>query len=85
MAAFFYLLVSEEARQRTYVGWTLDVARRLSQHNSGKGARFTRGRRWRLVHVEAFETPPDAMRREVALKRDRRARRELAQRGATGL
>ena len=31
---------------RTYVGWTSDLDRRLLQHNSGTGARSTRGRAW---------------------------------------
>ena len=35
-------------RHLTYVGWTDDVARRLAQHNAGKGARSTRGRVWVL-------------------------------------
>ena len=56
---------------RTYVGWTNDVARRLRQHNSGRGARSTRGRQWLLLHVEAFPTRAEAMSREQRLKRDR--------------
>lgn len=67
---------------RTYVGWTTDVDRRLTQHNSGTGARSTRGRAWTLIHVETYATRRDAMSREWHLKRDRRFRKVLAQRAS---
>ena len=62
----------------TYVGWTHDVARRLAQHNAGKGARFTRGRTWVLLHWEACADRRAAMSREWHLKRDRAFRKKLA-------
>jgi putative endonuclease len=62
----------------TYVGWTLDPDRRLAEHNSGAGAKSTRGRVWAIIHIETFDTRRDAMRREWYLKRDRRFRRQLA-------
>jgi putative endonuclease len=61
----------------TYVGWTQDVARRVTQHNAGKGARFTRGRAWVLLHQERCASRQDAMRREWHLKRDRAFRKRL--------
>ena len=61
----------------TYVGWTHDVARRLAQHNAGKGARFTRGRVWVLLHSEACESRRHAMSREWHVKRDRAFRKLL--------
>lgn len=63
---------------RTYVGWTYDVDRRLLQHNSGIGARSTRGRAWTLLYIELHTTRRDAMSREWHLKRDRRFRRQFA-------
>lgn len=66
-------------RHLTYVGWTTDVARRLTLHNAGKGARSTRGRAWVLLHAERFTSKRAAMRREWYLKRDRKFRRTLAQ------
>ena len=61
----------------SYVGWTLDIERRLAQHNGGTGARTTRGRVWSLLHSESFETREDAMSREWHLKRDRKFRKDL--------
>jgi len=62
----------------TYVGWTHDVPRRLAQHNAGKGARFTRGRVWVLLHSERCASRRHAMSREWHVKRDRALRRRLA-------
>jgi len=78
MDCFVYVLGSVgKARIITYVGWTLDVERRLAQHNAGTGARSTRGRQWTLLHVERYPTREEAMRREWHLKRDRAFRRHL--------
>lgn len=87
--AFVYVLGSPAVAQgmgsgtgyRTYVGWTLDIDRRLAQHNAGglKGAKSTRGRIWAVIYAERLPTRSDAMRREWSLKRDRGLRRRLAQ------
>ena len=71
MAAFVYVLLSKTKPKRTYVGWTLDLERRVAQHNGGSGAKFTRGGKWLLIYAERHRTRNGAMRREVFLKRDR--------------
>jgi len=79
MGAYVYVLGTRtKTRQLTYVGWTSDVARRLAQHNSGKGARTTRGRVWVLLHSERCKSKRAAMSREWHLKRDRAFRKKLA-------
>lgn len=77
MAAFVYVLLSRTEPRRTYVGWTLDLDRRLAQHNDGGGAKTTRGAMWGLVYAERYRTRNAAMRREVFLKRDRAFRKSL--------
>ena len=78
MPCFVYVLGAVTgARPLTYVGWTTDVARRLDEHNAGTGARFTRGRRWVLLHSEKCAGKRAAMSREWHLKRDRALRRRL--------
>ena len=62
---------------RTYVGWTLDLERRLAQHNSGAGARSTRGRDWLLLYAESCATRGEAMSREWHLKRAKKFRQAL--------
>jgi putative endonuclease len=79
MDCFVYVLgTATRNGPLTYVGWTHDVARRLAQHNAGKGARFTRGRPWVLLHSERCSSRRHAMSREWHLKRDRAMRRKLA-------
>jgi putative endonuclease len=78
VTCFVYVIGSMTPRgYRTYVGWTLDLDRRLHQHNAGIGAKSTRGRCWQLIYAEKLPTRIDAMRREWHLKRDRRLRRQL--------
>jgi len=61
-----------------YTGVAKDVEARLARHNAGVGARFTRGRGpWRVAHVEGPLGRGDALRRERALKRDRRFKAAL--------
>lgn len=79
MTGFVYVLGSQTScGYRTYVGWTLDLDRRLAEHNSGTGAKSTRGNAWSLLYAEHLPTRIEAMRREWHLKRDRRLRRQLA-------
>lgn len=78
-AGFVYVLGSAlGADRRTYVGWTVDIDARLQMHNSGLGARSTRGRTWVLLYAERYDTRREAMSREWFLKRDRRFRAALA-------
>lgn len=75
---YAYLLVTcDDGAQKSYVGWTHDLEARLVAHNSGKGAKATRGRQWRLVHSECFKTRGEAMHREALLKRNRKERKSL--------
>ncbi len=75
---FVYLLQSCDAGPaKSYVGWTTDLQQRLAAHNSGKGAKSTRGRQWRLVHSEAFKTRGAAMAREYELKKSKTERLHL--------
>ena len=75
---FVYVLGSTRSgAPRSYVGWTTDLDARLNAHNSGRGAKSTRGRTWTLLYAEKFQTRPQAMSREWHLKRDRKLRKAL--------
>lgn len=79
MLAFVYVLGSVRGEdRRTYVGWCVDLDQRIAAHNSGRGARSTRGRAWVLLYAERYATRREAMSREVFLKRDRHFRTALA-------
>ncbi len=64
---FFYVL---ECKDTTlYAGYTNDVDRRVSVHNAGKGAKYTKARiPVTCIYFEAFETKQEAMRAEYAFK-----------------
>ena len=78
--SYVYVLGSDgPGGPRSYVGWTIDLERRLARHNAGTGARSTRGRAWRILYVERLTSRGEAMRREWRLKRDRSFRKRLVQ------
>lgn len=60
-----------------YSGYTTDIYRRLEEHSSGKGAKYTAGRRpVKLVYYEVFLSKSEAMKREASLKRLTRIKKE---------
>ncbi|MEI8397345.1 MAG: GIY-YIG nuclease family protein [Rhodospirillaceae bacterium] len=67
----------------TYTGIAIDVEARLVKHNSGAGAKFTKGRGpWCVIHIEGPLSHGDALRREIAIKIDRVFKAELRGRDA---
>ncbi len=81
MAAFVYVLMTRNpgGRTITYVGWTLDLDRRLAEHNGlgTRGAKSTRARNWALIYAEKHRTRKGAMKREFKLKHDKSFRARL--------
>lgn len=69
-----------------YTGITTDVERRLKQHNSGAGSKFTRSRRpVILVHREEAKSRSEALRREHFIKTmSRREKESLLSPGSSG-
>jgi putative endonuclease len=61
----------------TYVGWTNNLKKRIQLHNSGKGAKFTRGRKWILIFKKKLVSKKKAMQFEYKLKKDRKARKVI--------
>lgn len=71
MAAFVYMLRCKDGS--LYTGWTNDLEHRLAMHNSGRGAKYTRGRGpLELVYSEELPDKEAALRRECAKKKLRR-------------
>ena len=67
---FVYLLISNDKHKHTYVGYTKDLNNRLKLHNSGKGAKFTKGRSWRIIYFRRFNSKSEALKNEYKLKKD---------------
>lgn len=60
-----------------YTGYTNDLSRRLKMHESGKGAKYTRGRGpFEVVYKEYFPTKEQAMKREYEIKQLTRFEKE---------
>lgn len=60
-----------------YTGYTTDIKNRINNHNSGKGAKYTKGRRpVELVYFETFESKSEALKREIAIKKLPRSKKE---------
>src|ERR1051326_4483971 len=78
MSAVHHVYMVRCADGSLYTGYARDPARRVATHNSGRGARYTSGRRpVRLVYSESFDAVGDALRRENELKRWPRRKKEL--------
>ena len=65
------MLKSNSKKPITYVGYTKDLKKRIKLHNSGKGAKFTRGRTWILIYKEIFKSKSKAISREYYIKNNR--------------
>ena len=75
MSYFVYVLKNKKkTRLTTYVGYTNNLKKRLNLHNNGKGAKFTRGRSWKIIYTEKFSTKEEAMSREYYIKKDKKLR-----------
>ena len=71
-----YCYIVECADGTYYTGWTVNPEKRLAVHNKGKGARYTRTRcPVKLVYVEELPDRKTAMKREIAIKRMERERK----------
>ncbi len=62
---------------KTYVGYTLNLKNRLQKHNSGKGAKSTKGHKWRVIYKKKFKTKSEAMSFEYFLKKKRNLRNKI--------
>ena len=71
------MLKSRSIKPVTYVGYTNNLKKRINLHNIGKGAKFTRGRKWILIYKEKFKSKREAISREYYIKSNRSVRNKL--------
>ena len=62
---------------KTYVGYTNNLNKRLEKHNSNLGAKSTRGYKWEFVYKKRFYSKSKALSFEYKLKQDRKERLRL--------
>ena len=78
MKHFVYLLVSlHKKRIISYVGYTNNIKKRLKLHNTSKGAKFTRGRKWEIIYKKSYNTKSEAMQNEYLLKKNKSKRKNI--------
>jgi len=77
MSYYVYMLKSLDRKIVTYVGYTSDIKKRIKLHNLGKGAKFTRGRKWKLIYKEKFNSKKEAISREYYIKKNRLFRNKI--------
>ena len=77
MNYFVYMLKSLGKQSVTYVGYTNDLKKRINLHNSNRGAKFTRGRKWKLIYKEKINSKKEAISREYYIKKNRTFRNKI--------
>ena len=71
------MLISLSRKPVTYVGYTNNLKRRITLHNMSKGAKFTRGRKWKLIYKEKHSSKKEAISREYYIKNNRTLRNKI--------
>ena len=78
MFYYVYLIISKDKNKTiSYVGYTNNINKRIKLHNNGKGAKFTKGRKWKLIYSKKFLSKSVAMREEYKLKKNYKLRKEI--------
>ena len=78
MSYYVYLIKAINSKHiKSYVGYTNNISKRLEKHNTGKGAKSTKGFKWKLIYKKKFISKSKAMSYEYKLKKDRKARNEI--------
>ena len=78
MTFYVYLIVAEINRKYvSYVGYTNNLKKRLKLHNSSKGAKFTRGKKWKMIYFKSYKSKKIAMSEEYKLKKNYSLRKKI--------
>ena len=77
MNYFVYMLKSLGKKSVTYVGYTIDLKKRINLHNNNKWAKFSRGRQWKLIYKEKLNSKKEAISREYYIKKNRVLRNKI--------
>jgi putative endonuclease len=78
MDYFVYMIISKHRNKWiSYVGYTNNIIKRISLHNSSKGAKFTKGKHWKLIYSKKYDNKVNAMKNEYILKKDYKLRNKI--------
>ena len=76
---YFVYIIATRVKNKTisYVGYTSNLYKRLNDHNTGKGAKFTRGKKWKIIFKKQYKTKVRAMQEEYKLKKNHLLRSKI--------
>ena len=76
---YYVYLIATKINKKiiSYVGYTNNIKKRLKLHNSSKGAKFTRGRKWKLLYKDIYKSKSLAMKNEYLLKKNYKLRNKI--------
>ena len=78
MTFYVYLIVTKINKKNfSYVGYTNNLKNRLKLHNSSKGAKFTRGKKWKMIYFKTYKSKKIAMSEEYKLKKNYTLRKKI--------
>ena len=78
------LVTKRKERIISYVGYTNNLSKRLNLHNQSKGAKFTRGSKWKIVYKEIYKDKSKALKAEHKLKKNYLLRKKIKQKHLNG-
>ena len=64
-------------RYISYVGYTNNLENRVKLHNSSKGAKFTKGKQWKIIYSKKYSNKSTAMKNEYKLKNNSKLRNKI--------
>ena len=75
---FVYLIITiNNDKIISYVGYTNNLDNRILLHNTSKGAKFTRGRSWKMIYFKKYKNKNIALKEEYKLKKDYKLRNKI--------
>ena len=78
MVYYVYLIKTLDGfLDKSYVGYTNNIKKRLNKHNSNLGAKSTRGYKWEIIYKKRFYSKNKALSFEYKLKKDRNERLKI--------
>ena len=78
MFHYVYMLISLNTKKHiTYVGYSFNPKKRLIMHNKSKGAKFTRGKKWKIIFKKKLLNKNDALKFEYLLKKNVKLRKKI--------
>ena len=80
MKYYVYLIITTQTINKkglSYVGFTNNIKKRLFLHNNSKGAKFTKGRYWKLAYTKRYESKNIALKEEYKLKHNYKLRNKI--------